>query len=290
MSKRHTDISDDEIRVISSDSARRPRNRYKKIYIALATVIILALGALAVVYALGDNDEDSVSAMINEEPVRHTVAHVSAVDSLTAGPAYAEKKDTVVNGVRLTIITPRNAVPILEIGEQVLDDPTIVLAAQAADIRSDNGTIAGACVIGGELISKGCAKAGFCAIINGETTIGVADATPMFEQALSDDGYFFRQYPLVIAGQIVENKPRGKAIRKALAEIGGDIAVVYSHRRLTFHDFSQTLVDAGVRNAIYLVGSRSSGFYVDADGNRFSFGNDKRQNIDNINFIVWRQR
>ena len=289
MNKRHTDISDDEIRVISSGNKELPTKRHKKFYTVLAAIIILVLcGTVAIVFF--QPEDDNIETMIIEEPIRQSASIISAVDSLTAVPAYAEKKDTVVNGVGLTIITPRNAVPVLEIGEQVLDDPTVVLAAQAADIRSDNGTIAGACVIGGELISKGCAKAGFCAIINGETTIGVAEATPMFEQALSDDGYFFRQYPLVIAGQIVENKPRGKAIRKALAEIGGDIAVVYSRRRLTFHDFSQALVDAGARNAIYLVGSRSSGFYVDADGNRFSFGNDKRQNIANINFIVWRQR
>ena len=289
MSNRHTDIGEDEIRVISSGNKEQPTKGHKKFYIALAVIIVLAFSCIAAIIFFQPEDDD-IETMIVEEPIRQSASIVSVVDSLPTEPAYAEKKDTVVNGVGLTIITPRNAVPILEIGEQVLDDPTVVLAAQAADIRSDNGTIAGACVIGGELISKGCAKAGFCAIINGETTIGVADATPMFEQALSDDGYFFRQYPLVIAGQIVENKPRGKAIRKALAEIGGDIAVVYSHRRLTFHDFSQALVDAGVRNAIYLVGSRSSGFYVDADGNRFSFGNDKRQNIDNINFIVWRQR
>ncbi len=289
MSNRHTDIGEDEIRVISSGNKEQPTKGHKKFYIALAVIIVLALSCIAAIIFFQPEDDD-IETMIVEEPIRQSASIVSVVDSLPTEPAYAEKKDTVVNGVGLTIITPRNAVPILEIGEQVLDNPTVVLAAQAADIRSDNGTIAGACVIGGELISKGCAKAGFCAIINGETTIGVADATPMFEQALSDDGYFFRQYPLVIAGQIVENKPRGKAIRKALAEIGGDIAVVYSHRRLTFHDFSQALVDAGVRNAIYLVGSRSSGFYVDADGNRFSFGNDKRQNIDNINFIVWHQR
>ncbi len=289
MSNRHTDIGEDEIRVISSGNKEQPTKGHKKFYIALAVIIVLALSCIAAIIFFQPEDDD-IETMIVEEPIRQSASIVSVVDSLPTEPAYAEKKDTVVNGVGLTIITPRNAVPTLEIGEQVLNDPTVVLAAQAADIRSDNGTIAGACVIGGELISKGCAKAGFCAIINGETTIGVADATPMFEQALSDDGYFFRQYPLVIAGQIVENKPRGKAIRKALAEIGGDIAVVYSHRRLTFHDFSQALVDAGVRNAIYLVGSRSSGFYVDADGNRFSFGNDKRQNIDNINFIVWHQR
>ena len=289
MSKQHTDIGEDEIRVISSGNKEQPIKRHKKFYIALAVVIILALSSIAA-FIFFQSEDDNIEAMIVEEPIRQSASIASIVDSLPAEPAYAEKKDTVVNGVGLTIVTPHNAVPTLEIGEQVLDDSTVILAAQAADVRSDNGTIAGACVINGNLISKGSAKAGFCAIINSEITVGVADATPMFEQALSDDGYFFRQYPLVIAGQIVENKPRGKAIRKALAEIGGEIAIICSNTRLTFHDFSQALADVGVRNAIYLVGSRSSGFYIDTAGRRFSFGNDKKQNIDNINFIVWRQR
>ena len=35
----------------------------------------------------------------------------------------------------------------------------VIMAMQAADIRSDNGGIVGACVINGNLVSKGRAKA-----------------------------------------------------------------------------------------------------------------------------------
>ena len=77
--------------------------------------------------------------------------------------------------------------------------------------------IAGAYVVKGELLSKGEAKAGYCSIVNGEVNIGVADATPMLEEALMKDGYFFRQYPLVAGGQLIENKLKGAALRKALA-------------------------------------------------------------------------
>nr|MDE6854183.1 phosphodiester glycosidase family protein [Muribaculaceae bacterium] len=134
----------------------------------------------------------------------------------------------------------------------------------------------------------GEAKAGFCSIVNGEITVGVSDATPMLEQALSSDGYFFRQYPLVVGGQLVENRPKGRALRKALAELDGHISVIASTRRLTLHDFSQALIDLGVRNAIYLVGSSSTGLYTDADGRRTIIGQADRKTADNVNFIVWR--
>ena len=161
------------------------------------------------------------------------------------------------------------------------------MATQAADVRGDNGQIAGTFVLNGELMSKGEAKAGFCSIVDGELSIGVADATPMLEQVLTEGGYFFRQYPLVVGGQIVENKPKGKAIRKALAEIGGRTCVVMSKERLTFHDFSQLLIDMGVRNAIYLVGSSSYGFYVNEEGNKILTGGKPNTEIENVNYIIW---
>lgn len=155
-------------------------------------------------------------------------------------------------------------------------------------MRGDNGGIVGSFVVNGELVSKGEAKAGFCSIINGNVTVGVADATPMFEQALMSDGYFFRQYPLVVGGQIVENKPKGKSIRKALVELDGKISVIVSDERLTFHDFSKALTDVGVSNAIYLVGGDSYGRYMDARGASFTFGSEWDKGIDNVNYIVWR--
>lgn len=167
-------------------------------------------------------------------------------------------------------------------------DSTAVLLVPAADIRQDNGAIVGAFVRKGELLSRGKSKAGFCAIINGEITVGVSDASPLLEEAIATEGYFFRQYPLVVGGQIVENKPKGTSKRKALATLNGKTVVVMSTDKLSFHDFSQALVDLGVSNAIYLIGSSSYGFGRTANGDRFIFGKPVENVPENFSFIVWR--
>lgn len=280
MNKRHRDIGDDEIRVISADGGGRRRRNMLYVWLSVA-VALLAAGVLAVAFFSSDvpSDQDSTSA---DKAMSQDAFPDIAAD------AYTEVRDTVVGGVGLIILTPVDATPGLEVGRDVLGDSTAVLVAQAADIRGDNGEIVGAYVVRGELLGKGEAKAGFCSIIDGRATVGVADASPMLEQALTTGGYFFRQYPLVVGGQVVENKPRGKARRKALAEIDGTICVIMSTERLTFHDFSQALVDAGVSNAIYLVGADSSGFYRDVSGSRVSIGNPSGEWGKNVNYIVWR--
>ena len=75
-----------------------------------------------------------------------------------------------------------------------------MLVAQAADVRRDNRQIVGAYVINGEMLSRGKAKSGFCAIIGDEVMIGVAQTTPLLERATEENGFFFRQYPLVYEG------------------------------------------------------------------------------------------
>lgn len=292
MSFMHNDINDDEIRIISSDgghSQNRRRGR-RTLYMWLALIVALVVAGIFVAIYISDNDEEEQEFVAVPVSLAEPAAPVAVVatDTVVAAKPFVTRRDTVVDGVGLTVLTPQNAVPSLAVGADVLNDTSAVLIAQAADVRRDNGGIVGAYVLRGELIGKGEAKAGFCSIINGEITVGVADATPMLEQALTTDGYFFRQYPLVVGGQVVENKPKGKAVRKALAELDGQICIIISNDRVTFHDFSQALVGAGVRNAIYLVGSNSSGRYVDADGNAFIFGKTADIDIRNINFIVWR--
>jgi hypothetical protein len=196
--------------------------------------------------------------------------------------------DTVINRVALSIFRPVNLIPSLQIGPESLDDPTVRFIAQAADVREDNGGIVGTYVDKGQLISKGQAKSGYCAIIGGKINIGVADATPFLEQALETDGYFFRQYPLVVANQVVENKPKGEAFRKALAELDGEPVVIISRDRVTFHDFSQRLVDLGVSNAIYLVGGNAYGYAIGEDEKKTEFGQRLKIISQNTNYIVWR--
>lgn len=288
MSNRHGDINDDEIRIISSGEVKTDKGKSRLLSAILWVVAsLLLIAVLGILFFSSGNVEDEG---LNEEPSEQPALRTTTDENINnaKSPAYTIKTDTIVNGVGLSILTPNNAIPVLEIGSECLTDSTIVLIAQAADVRGDNGGIVGSFVVNGELVSKGEAKAGFCSIINGNVTVGVADATPMFEQALMSDGYFFRQYPLVVGGQIVENKPKGKSIRKALVELDGKISVIVSDERLTFHDFSKALTDVGVSNAIYLVGGETYSRYVDAKGKSFTFGRKWDKDIDNVNYIVWR--
>ena len=46
----------------------------------------------------------------------------------------------------------------------------------------------------------GLSKKGYVSIIEDKITVGVADNSPLFEEATEKGGYFFRQYPLVNNG------------------------------------------------------------------------------------------
>lgn len=100
-------------------------------------------------------------------------------------------------------------------------------------------------------------------------------------------GCFFRQYPLVDNGRLVENELKGKSIRKAICDRGGEILVVMTREPELFHDFSQALVDLGVNNAIYLVGSVSYGYFRDSAGQLSVICNKQRGGQKYENHIQW---
>lgn len=292
------DIKDDEIRIISSgnnDDGNNPHNRPTTRRRWIVTIAIMAILAcvLTVVYLIfsQNSKEDALEIITNESVVYQENAEDVVPDTIISEPmavGFVSVSDTILNKIPLTIFKPINLTPTLQIGTDVLNDSTVRFVVQAADVRGDNGGIVGAYVNKGELISKGQAKSGYCAIIGGKINIGVADTTPFLEQALETEGYFFRQYPLVVANQVVENKPLGKSFRKALAELNGETVVIMSRKEMTFHDFSQSLVDLGVANAIYLVGSNGYGFAIDSKGRKVEFGRQLKNMPQNTNYMVWR--
>lgn len=280
------------------------RGRVKGLYIiigsvAISAIVLLALGAWLFLH--DDSPEDMGELFIEEvtEQSPNDVVKVIVTDSISNTQVdtiiapevlrhFTTRNDTLINKVRLVILTPHNAIPELQLIDEYRKDSTVVLAVQAADIRRDNLEIVGAYVKKGELMSKGESKSGFCSIINGRITLGVADASPMLEQALLTDGYFFRQYPLVVGSQLVENKPKGRSIRRALVELNGNISVVISQHKLTYHEFSQTLIDLGVRNAISLVGGDALVAYVEENGQKFISKDVSKYKYEYINYIVWK--
>jgi hypothetical protein len=283
--KHFEDIKDDEIRIISrKEVIRKPL--YRRWWFWTAVVAAVVLLAVALVLALRSNTSKPVEVT---EPLAESVPVAPTI--VKSEPATVLVRDTVVNDVPLRIHTPVNAVPELLVGIPDTNDKSVVLCLQAADIRADNHEIVGAFVLKGELLSRGVAKKGFCAIIDGKIQLGMAESTPLFEEATSKDGYFFRQYPLVSNGTMVENKPKNKALRHALCELDGQIVTVSSLDKESFHDFAQAVADLGVQNAIALTGGDAYGFRRDQKNGFQPWGGDVKmwKHLEHVNFIVWRE-
>ena len=299
MSRNEVDIHDDELRVIGQK--RTPHSsediRHKKLWWWIAAALLIC-GIVAAVFLFSGKKEDmSESEAVVFEPMiepddnpvaEEVLAPLGDYSDTTLIKAYTEHLRDTINDIPLDIYIPHNAVPELVLGVPDIHDKSIVLTTQAADIRADNGKIVGAFVLKGKPLSWGLSKKGYCGIIDGKLTVGVADNSPIFEEATEKGGYFFRQYPLVDNGVLVENEPKGKSIRKALCDRNGEIMVVMSQTPESFHDFAQALVDLKVDNATYLVGSSSFGYFRDRYDHLAIIYNKFRYGYKYENFIVWK--
>lgn len=290
------DIGDDEIRVIGGDDPddHKPRG-WKWLLLLLIGIIIGGILWRVTPHDPGIPEDKAVEQgyfdpepEVAEPPTPKTpLSRVGEADH-----AFVEMADTTLNDIPMRIYIPHRMRFSLHVGTIDRNDPSILFAAQAADVRADNGGIVGAFVLKGEPLAWGLSKKGFCAIIHDTVTVGVADNSPLFEEATEKEGYFFRQFPLVANGQIVENEPRGKAIRRALCDRGGELFTVETLTPESFHDFSQALADLGTDQAIYLVGADSYGWATDALGQRHEFGNPAppKKKWKNISYLVMRAR
>lgn len=293
------DIRDDQIRIVGEEDQRKPisRNKWIVVIVVLGVIVLLA-------FILSGNHEVPTQQLSEPEPalfepvVEPEPVSVGRewlgrdVDPSQAG--FTEIRDTLINDIPIRIFIPHNAEMSLQIGRMNREDATIIYAAQAADVRADNGGIVGAFVLNGEPLAWGLSKRGFCASINGVVTVGVADNSPLFEQATEQGGYFFRQYPLVGDGVLIENEPKGKSVRRAICDRRGEIFMAESGTPESFHDFAQALVDLGVDQAVYLVGSSAYGWAIDESGTMHEFGEDnyytgRRKMPKNTSYIVWRR-
>ena len=286
-------IQDDELRVLGKPSPEEPKKKGFKWYYAVAILLIIS-GVIFAAVRLFDIRRNEIVPDFYETELSDTIAMSETIpvmeklgnykDSLKA---YTEHIEMTVNDIPLDIYIPHNAKPRLFIGTPDLNDKNVIFTTQAADIRADNGKINGAFVLAGEPKAWGLSKKGYCGIIDGKITIGVAANSPLFEEATETGGYFFRQYPLVDNGKLVENEPKGKAIRKAICDRGGEILVVMTQEPESFHDFSQALIDLGVGNAVYLVGSVSYGYFRDKLDQLSIIYNKQRGGQKYENHIQW---
>lgn len=294
------EIRDDQIRIIGEGGSKNPLPR--SVWIIILLILGIALIGIIVLF-VSRQKEEKIQELKTPEPALFEPAQEAEPiqnkwigqrpDSLT--PGYTEIKDTLINDIPIKIFIPHNAEMSLHIGRMDKEDKSIIYAAQAADVRADNGGIVGAFVLKGEPRAWGLSKKGFCASINGEVTIGVAENSPLFEKATEKGGFFFRQYPLVKDGQVIDNEPKGKSIRRAICDRQGEIFMVETGTIESFHDFAQALADLGVDQAVYLVGSSAYGWAVDESETTYEFGEDnyytgRRRMPKNTSYIVWKKK
>lgn len=286
-------IQDDELRVLGKPSPEEPKKKGFKWYYAVAILLILS-GVIFAAVRLFDIRRNEIVPDFYETELSDTIAMSETIPVMEklgnckdSSKAYTEHIEMTVNDIPLDIYIPHNAKPRLYIGTPDLNDKNVIFTTQAADIRADNGKINGAFVLAGEPKAWGLSKKGYCGIIDGKITIGVAANSPLFEEATETGGYFFRQYPLVDNGKLVENEPKGKAIRKAICDRGGEILVVMTQEPESFHDFSQALIDLGASNAVYLVGSVSYGYFRDKLDQLSIIYNKQRGGQKYENHIQW---
>ena len=307
MGKNEYDIKDTEFRIIGynprpvepqQEPQQEPRRTW--LWILLGALVLVVLCVLMFGGRSSDNEtpaeeeiiEDVVFEPMNEvkvpEEFQEPLKPLGDYSDTTLTKPYTEHLRDTINDIPIDIYIPHNAKPELMLGVPSLHDKSIILTTQAADIRADNGKIVGAFVMKGEPLSWGLSKKGYCGIIDGKVTIGVSENSPLFEEATEKGGHFFRQYPLVDNGVLVENEPKGKSIRKALCDRNGEIMVIMTQTPESFHDFAQALVDMKVDNAIYLVGASSFGYFRDRYDHLAIIYNKYGRGYRYENFIVWR--
>lgn len=285
------DIDDNEIRIIGPEQHDDHGTKLlvpKWCIVAGAAVLIAVVLYILWPFGMGGNEANNgnVTSPEPEATEPESLWYDNYDDSIDPQIIVA---DTVVDSLHLLVLTPVNAVPELHMGPIDVADTDILLAAMAADLRRDNNKIVGAFVLNGVPLSWGLSKRGYCAIIDGHITLGVADNSPLFEQATEQGGSFFRQYPAVDRSQMVLNNPENASYRRALCVIGGKVRLVASTDRVLMNDFSRTLVKLGASDAIFLVGGTSNGWARTPDGDLLRLGTSYSKNKKYVNYIVFRK-
>lgn len=256
------------------------------IWASIAAVLFIVIIFIVVKISVNHGISE---ANVGQYPLEETAPINVWYNNMDASlPSYIDVSETTIDSVKLKILTPYNATPELHLGRIDTSDTEILFAVLAADIGRDNGKIVGAFVHDGEPRSWGLSKRGYCAIFDDEITLGVADNSPLFEQATEQGGSFFRQYPSVDNGKMVVNNPENCSFRRALCAYEGKVCIIVSTNRVLMNDFSASLVKLGVGNAIFLVGSTEDGWYRTEDGKLTRLGKKYAKNNPNINYLVFR--
>ena len=280
-------ISENEIRIIGTnpEDQHNPRKRMWW-YVAIAVLAVLLVGLVAF-YSLHWGGKKT--------PLTSVEKGIKGEDNIIAERlAYVEIEDTIINNVSLHRFIPVNAKPKLVVGQIKEIPANFILGAMAADFGIYNGEykVTGGFVIHGEMLSHSKSKYGFCAILNDTVVLGNNLSTSYFEQAIEENGDFFRQHALVHKGRVA-NKVLSKdgALRRSLCRLNdGNLCIIDTDMSVSLDDFAEALCQYGVVEGIALMGSGAAVRWAkDKAGRRFIAGADEYDFPDVVNYIVWEE-
>ena len=245
---------EDEIQVLGTPVSKHGNKRFLCLGMFVLCVALLVGGVVWFVCGL---DEDIQEAEM-QEIEQPAVVPVSFLPDSASSLLFSVDS---INDVKMRIYTLNGLTAGLSFDLPDKSDTTVFLVIPAADVRRDNGGIVGDFLLHGKQLARGKRKKGYCAVLDGEVMLGLAIDDEMLEYCMRQRGDFFRQYPLVINGEIQENRLKGKALRRALARQGGNLFFVESCNRESVYDFAEALADYGFSEALYLVGGNSYGWW-----------------------------
>ncbi len=280
-------IEEEGFYIVGGESEARNRIVPWWLWVIIGVILLVGNIFFSIKFSVSHivTENKNISAPIPDSKEPNNIWYNNIDSSL---PSCIAEREIVVDSICLKILTPYNVTPELHLGQIDTTDSRILFAAWAADIRRDNGKIVGAFVLDGEPLSWGLSKRGYCAIFDDEITFGVADNSPLFEQATEQGGDFFRQYASVDNGIMVTNNPENRSFRRALCALNGEVCIIVSTDRVLMNDFSNILVKLGVDNAIFLVGGTEDGWYRKDDGTICRLGKKYEKDNPNISYLVFR--
>lgn len=268
-------IEDDEIEVLGTSSKKGFKRKW---WIVSFVGILCAFLAGYFLYEQQENTQTGIVEAIPEEEENFRMTERSEVVGRTDS----------INDVALHIYALQNLKAELTLQLPNPEDSTVYFVLQAADVREDNQDILGDFVLEGKQLARGKRKTGYCAILDGKLHIGNSLNDEVKDYCIAQKGDFFRQYILVLEGEIQENRLKGKAMRRALAQQGKDFYIVTTQHRESLYDFSEALADMGFTNALYLVGGTSYGWYRLKD-KVYELGKKEDAPLPNTSYLVFRK-
>lgn len=262
-------FNDDDIEVLGSSLEESPRmfeeqdlvppSRKGKPHLLwkLVIIVVVTLGVSAVVYLIFKSTPPVETDVNNADADVEYYTEIATLSTSNADMTNLLPREFTdsINDVAFKVVCLDGFKASVTFEKPESDSEDVVFATGAADYRADNGKIVGDFIHDGTVMTKGDRKPGFCYTApDGSILIGMGHGEEHKQNALIYGGTFFRQFALVIDGEIQPNTLKGKSKRRAIAFLDGKPTIVLSQHRESIYDFSQALADYGFSYALYLPG------------------------------------